>query len=113
MGEKERKAHANKLVGERDRLLERERNTGVLEGRVDAMSAESAMLRQRIADLQKQIVDVEGQKGKDLQEKDQLRSDLESAKKEHDALQKSKEEYQKRLEELMRKKQPKCGCTVM
>jgi hypothetical protein len=104
--EDERKAHADKLVGERDRLLERERNTGVLEGRVDAISAEADSLRQRIADLQQQVVDVEGEKGKQMQEKDQLRLDLQNARK-------TQEDLRKRLGEPNgREKQPKCGCVV-
>merc|ERR1719446_1782962 len=95
--EEERKAHADKLGGERDRLLERERNAGVLEGRVDAMGAEAEALRLRIAEL-------EGQ----TKEKDQLRTDLENARKSQEDLQRKKEEYQKRLEDISRKKQPKC-----
>merc|ERR1712185_768264 len=35
--EEERKQHAEKLGGERNRLLERERNAGILEGKVDAI----------------------------------------------------------------------------
>merc|ERR1712166_283347 len=96
-----------------DRLLERERNAGVLEGKVDAISVEANMLRQRIAELQQQVVDVEGQKGKTLQEKDQLRADLENARSTQEDLRRSRDDYEKRLEEVGRKKQPKCGCAVM
>lgn len=114
--EEERRSHAEKLGGERDRLLERERNAGVLEGRVDAISAEANSLRQRISELQNKVVEVEGQKGAHVQEKDKLRQDLESARNSmtqtQEELRKRTELYEKRLEEQSRKSQPKCGCTV-
>lgn len=105
--EDERKAHADKLGGERNRVLERERNAGVLEGRVDAMSAEADTLRERVADLQQQVADAEGQKG----QMEQLR--LQQAVQSQKDLQTTKAEYERKLEEAMRKRQAKCGCVLM
>mmetsp|Transcript_65564 Transcript_65564/g.102361 ORF Transcript_65564/g.102361 Transcript_65564/m.102361 type:complete len:1134 (+) Transcript_65564:76-3477(+) len=114
--EEERKEHADKLGGERDRLLERERNAGVLEGRVHAISAEATTLRDRVTELQNKVSEAEGMKGKHMEEKDGMRQDLILARAQMNAAQtemkRLKEEYERRLQEANSKtQQPKC-CIV-
>mmetsp|Transcript_152243 Transcript_152243/g.276961 ORF Transcript_152243/g.276961 Transcript_152243/m.276961 type:complete len:1086 (-) Transcript_152243:49-3306(-) len=114
--EEERKVHADRLGGERDRLLERERNAGILEGQVHAITSEATSLRDRVAHLQQKVCEVEGQKGQHLQEKDRLQQDLQAAQAKlietQDEMRCREEEYEKRLEEVGHKGQPKCGCSV-
>lgn len=107
--EDERKAHALMLDEEKNRLLDKERNAGVLEGKVHTLTTEAEMLRTKVAELQRS----ETQKAK---EAEQLKQDLEKEKAEVAASRKIKEQaddLEKRLEEAKNSKQQKKCCTVM
>jgi len=122
--EAERKAHASALEG---RLMDKERNTGVLEGQMQALSSENQALRTQLADLQTQLRDSEGRAGQYQREKEYLSTDLDKAKAETAEVKASAAEKEQRIQdeknqeiEKMKeqamvadsKSQPKCGCSV-
>lgn len=114
--EDERKLHANMLDEEKNRLLDKERNTGVLEGKVHTLTTEAEMLRAKVAELQQQARTGSA----DAEQLKQLKQDLEKERHDKvettDKLREQVDDYEKRLEQAGQKgkgKKPKCGCTVM
>jgi len=94
--EDERKAHSNVLDAEKHRLLDNERNAGVLEGKFHTLDTEAKTLRDKVNDLQQ----------KDIQharETEQLKQDLEKEKAEKvltaQKLQQQADEYEKEKRE--------------
>jgi len=116
--EDERKVHADTLQGEKARLIDRERNTGVLEGQVSALSTENTSLRDQLAELREQLRETEREKGAHAEEKTRLQSDLEKNKKDvDDKLKAQADEHAKTLTELQQAhaeqmQKQKC-CSVM
>jgi len=80
--EDDRRKQAEALDGEQQRLLEGERRAGVLEGQVDAISGETASLRERIAQLQVALREAETKAGRHKAEGDRLRAEVDRAKAE-------------------------------
>jgi len=113
--EEERKAHADTLQGEKDRLIDRERNTGVLEGQVKALSSENTMLRDQLAELREQLRETEREKGQHAEEKSRLQTDLDKNKQDLDQkLKDQAAEHEKMVQDLQAQaSKQKCGCTVM
>eukprot|EP00927_Polykrikos_kofoidii_P055544 TRINITY_DN49772_c0_g1_i1.p1 TRINITY_DN49772_c0_g1~~TRINITY_DN49772_c0_g1_i1.p1 ORF type:complete len:1095 (+),score=250.15 TRINITY_DN49772_c0_g1_i1:74-3286(+) len=123
--EKERVENQGKLESGKARLMEIERNSGVLEGRVQAFSTEATMLRDRIAELQETIREAEGRtaqqesKGERLQQElERARADIQRGKADGAEAIKAKEEENARLYAHRfpprgpeDEQQPKC-CTV-
>lgn len=115
--EQERARHAEALDSEQQRLLERERNAGLLEGQVASMASEASSLRDRIAEMQVALREAEAQSGRQRQEADRLRSDMQKSRAEasrirEDADRKSanlKKEHEARMEDLMDRARRK-GC---
>eukprot|EP00928_Gymnodinium_smaydae_P053372 TRINITY_DN3737_c0_g5_i1.p1 TRINITY_DN3737_c0_g5~~TRINITY_DN3737_c0_g5_i1.p1 ORF type:complete len:645 (-),score=111.08 TRINITY_DN3737_c0_g5_i1:207-2141(-) len=121
----ERKENATALESSKTRLLGVERQTGVLEGQVQMLSAEASSLRERIAELQETIREADSQAKQHSREGDRLRKELEErraeAKATHaEAEEQSKlrvDEFQRSLEELRLMHEdtsgkPKCGCSL-
>jgi len=120
--EEERGQHDGALKGANESLLEQTRQTGLLEGQMEALSLEATALREEVAALHQRVRQAEGEKGKHLQDKVQLQSDLEGAK---DRAEQAEAKAAARAEELerqaaaraaeataSREPQPKCGCAV-
>merc|ERR1719361_981711 len=96
--EEEREQHASRLENEQGRLLERERNAGLLEGQVHAVSAEASMLRKQVSQLQDQLRETERSKGQFSADAERLRQELEAAKNDFSIKQKEQSaEYEKKL----------------
>jgi len=116
--EDERKAHSNVLEEEKNRLLDKERNAGVLEGKVHTLSSEAEMLRAKVTELQQKARETEAQRAG---ESEQMKQELERAKNDKvttsDKLKEQADDYEKRLDDAEKgqksKKKPKCGCSVM
>jgi len=110
--EEERKTHAEIREAEKVRILDGERNAGFLEGRVVALTTQAEGLQGNIANLTEKLKDAECEKVQDLEEKDELRRQLEQEKVDgEDRLRTQAEDYENRLQEEMGKR-PKCACTV-
>lgn len=106
--EDERKMHNNTLDEEKNRLLDKERNTGVLEGKVHTLSTEAETLRAKVVELQEQARAAEAKRAK---EAEQLKQDLEKERHEKAT---TAEKLQGQVETAGTKgKKGKCGCTVM
>jgi hypothetical protein len=114
--EDERKLHANTLDEEKNRLLDKERNAGMLEGKVHTLSAEAETLRKKVSELQQQNAEVHAKSAK---EGDQLQQELEKERKEKVASQERLQASAAPKEgvdleaQVAKGKKGKCGCTVM
>mmetsp|Transcript_59505 Transcript_59505/g.164588 ORF Transcript_59505/g.164588 Transcript_59505/m.164588 type:complete len:293 (+) Transcript_59505:63-941(+) len=117
------KAQADVLGETRGKLLKHERDAGILEGKVEALTAEIQRLREQDAEWQERLRRVETQKGQFLQEKEHLRAELKEAKgdvsramariEEAAKTQQAAEaEAAKLRAEVMRRYPPKCGCAM-
>lgn len=104
--EAEQKKHNELLLSEKQKLLEKERHAGVLEGQTNTLAYEAGTLRNRVEDLQRQIIEAENQNGRHVQDTEKLKQELAQA------LQRQQEqacEYQRMLAAAQQKK---C-CVVM
>mmetsp|Transcript_15557 Transcript_15557/g.35644 ORF Transcript_15557/g.35644 Transcript_15557/m.35644 type:complete len:1020 (-) Transcript_15557:113-3172(-) len=114
--EQERKLHTETLHEEKNRLLDRERNTGVLEGQVQAVSSENTLLREQLAELKEQVRSFERARGEHKEEREALQKSLDAARVEHsEQLKRKEEDHDRLLEEAKKAKaQKKCTkCVVM
>merc|ERR1719265_2524752 len=104
--EEDRKLYASHLESEKGRLLDRERNAGLLEGQVHAVSAEASMLRD-------QVRETERSKGQFSADAERLRQELEAAKNDFSIKQKEQSaEYERKLVVEREKAEQKKGCMV-
>lgn len=107
--EDERKMHANMLDEEKNRLLDKERNAGILEGKVHTLSSEAEMLRAKVSELQQQAREAESQKARLTEELETERKDKVSSTSK---LKEQVDDYEKKLEQADKGKQKKC-CVMM
>lgn len=120
--EEERTRNADAIAAEQNRLLEQERNAGVLEGQVLTLSNEKTTLHDRINELQICLREAEVKAGRQRQESERLSAEhervtkaAEQAREEvEQKLKQQREEFEARLdEELSKKKQSKMGCVKL
>mmetsp|Transcript_27105 Transcript_27105/g.57544 ORF Transcript_27105/g.57544 Transcript_27105/m.57544 type:complete len:1166 (+) Transcript_27105:67-3564(+) len=97
--EEERSRHEASLDSEQSRLLERERQGGILEGQVTAHLDETIALKQRLADLQLRLSQAEAKAGQAQYEGERLQSDLNKATYEAESAKAEVETYQRRFSE--------------
>eukprot|EP00927_Polykrikos_kofoidii_P035702 TRINITY_DN30246_c0_g1_i1.p1 TRINITY_DN30246_c0_g1~~TRINITY_DN30246_c0_g1_i1.p1 ORF type:complete len:1394 (-),score=280.24 TRINITY_DN30246_c0_g1_i1:389-4510(-) len=76
----ERLRHGSAYDAEKDRQLERERKTGVLEGQATALSAEVTALRQRVHELEEKARQVDGRPAVRLEENKRIQADIDAAR---------------------------------
>lgn len=109
------------LQGTNQNLLNQTRQTGMLEGKMQALSLEASALREEVASLQQRVRDTERQKGQVEADREQLKNDLDGATARADEAaitarrlaQESEEARQTLAErEQERERQPKCGCVL-
>jgi len=117
--DEERRRNQEAISDHQNRLLERERDAGVLEGQVTTLNAERSSLRDRITEQQVCLREAEVKAGRQKQENERLKADAERAEESlqriraetAEKLQEQKEEFERRLnEERLKKKQSKAGC---
>jgi len=117
--EEQRRTHVGMLDSHKTRLLENERNAGVLEGKLTAISSETEALRERVRALEGQLREATVHADQQAQQKEQTRLELEGVKtatERHksdvaERLKAQEEEYGSQEGEV-RERQPKCGCAV-
>jgi len=102
--EQERKEHAGVLGTEQDRLLDRERRGGILEGQVRALTAETEGLRQRLAGLEAQAREAETKSSRVVQENDEAKRAVEKARAELERLKNEGEEKLRAQDEELKAK---------
>jgi len=121
--EDERLTHHDALDDHKSRLLERERGAGILEGKVTALTSETAMLHTRLKELEAQVRQAEAGADRQSQENARHRAELAKYKEEADEvkakadekLRVMEEEHQRRMEDEggdEKERQPKCGCSI-
>jgi len=118
--EEERKKNAELLTAEQNRLMEKERNAGVLEGQVTTLTAEATSLRERVNEMYVRQREAEVQAGRHRQESDRIFSELGKARDQlqttrrqtEEKLKEQRREHERRLaEELQQlRKKSKIGC---
>lgn len=121
--EQERISSAGTLGDRKGKLLERERDAGVLEGRQQALVRETDSLKQRLRELEDQGREANVALGRQSHESEKARADLAAA---HDEAEQAKSETERRLKdekeeydqaiadtEEMAGRKPRCGCSVM
>lgn len=117
--EEDRRRNADALSAEQSRLLEKERNAGVLEGQVETLSNEKTSLHARIDELQIRLREAEVKAGRQGQEGERLKAELDRASQATEKaraelereLREQKLDYEARLEEeLERRRKTKLPC---
>lgn len=115
--EQERGRHTEALDAEQQRLLDKERSAGLMEGQVATLSSEASSLRDRIAEMQVTLREAEAKAAQQRQEIDRCRVDAQKARAEasrtkqqasHDSAA-LKKEHAARMEEVADRARPK-GC---
>jgi hypothetical protein len=115
--EQERGRHTEALEAEQQRLLEKERSAGLLEGQVATLSSEASSLRDRIAEMQVTLREAEAKAARQRQEIDRSRADTQKARAEASRTREQasrdsaalKKEHEARMEEVMDRARKK-GC---
>lgn len=129
--ETERAAHSSTKDEHKDVLLQHERRAGMLEGQLQAVTAEKEALRERLRELEEKVLAVQVTLHKQAAESEQSKAEVERVKAAAEMqLEREKAEASARLkehaEELARirsveeakatepgrEKQPKCGCSI-
>jgi len=115
--DEDRRHHATSMEGEKNRLLEREREAGLLMGKVEALTAEKNLLHHQVSELQAQLRETETQKGRSHHEQESLKTDMDKLKKELDTKDEvTREEVSKRVElekSLQEEQARKKACCVV
>jgi len=107
--------HNASLDSEKNRLLDKNRDAAVWEGKVQTLTEENKMLHAKLDELQKQARQADTHKAT----ADKLTQDLEAQKETHaKSMDEQKADYEKKMAEVPEagekgKKKGKCGCTVM
>merc|ERR1712008_581124 len=100
--EEERNKNAGLLATEQNRLMEKERNSGVLEGQVTTLTAEATSLRERVNEMLVRQREAEVQAGRHRQESDRIFTEMSKARDQVKTAQNKTEEKlkgQRRLHE--------------
>lgn len=109
------------LQGANQSLVDQTRLTGVLEGRMQALSLEASALREEVGSLQQRVRNAEHEKVKVEDDRAKLKSDLGSATARADEAAMTARKLAKEAEEARqaaaereqeRERQPKCGCVL-
>jgi len=120
-------AHQGTLDGTTEKLFESERQVGLLQGQIHALTSEAAQLRDRVSNLEQQVADAEGKASQHQIELERGRRELEGVKAEREerlkeqadahertlaAAQRSPEKISEKEDTTATPKQPKCGCVM-
>jgi len=122
--EEERKAHSGTLVEHKDRLLEHERGTGILQGKLQVLTSETEHLRQQLQDLEQKARESEVRLAQQAQDNDERRAAVAKARAETEEVEAQASEklrtsakdceawMEDELEKEDRRSKPRCGCSI-
>jgi len=104
--EEEQRAHTATRREQHQKLVESERNVGVLEGQVKMLTDQTTLTQQKVQELQECLQEAEARASKMDVDLKKGHVDLEQATR-------AREEAENKLQErLLQEKHPKCGCTL-